>query len=196
MAEPGLSSVSKPRGRSAPPRRGSPPPWTPQAASSSSRGCGRITREHGRSADYSPASADIPPVVEAMTVLGRVAWPNVELKDAGQRCGAYLDDPPTPDCSSAPRFSTPPATTPTCSSPAWTPRALSTGPGPPAAPPGSIRPAGSSGSSSPGTSPRGRTVGHQGPRMVHRIRPRGHQHRQPRDRRHLPRPGCFVREQV
>lgn len=47
----------------------------------------------GRSADYSPASADIPLVVEAMTALGRVACPDVKLKDAGQRWGVYLDDP-------------------------------------------------------------------------------------------------------
>ncbi|MGW5939083.1 aminoglycoside phosphotransferase [Streptomyces celluloflavus] len=47
----------------------------------------------GRSADYGPASADLPLVVEAMTALGRIACPEVELADAGQRWAAYLDDP-------------------------------------------------------------------------------------------------------
>jgi hypothetical protein len=32
----------------------SPPPWTPQAAASSSRGCGKITREHRRSSARRP----------------------------------------------------------------------------------------------------------------------------------------------
>lgn len=47
----------------------------------------------GRSADFSPASTDIFLVVEAMAALGRIPCPDVELKDAGQRWGAYLDDP-------------------------------------------------------------------------------------------------------
>ncbi len=49
----------------------------------------------GRGADYSPASADLALVVEAMTALGGVPSPDpdVELAEAGQRWSAYLDDP-------------------------------------------------------------------------------------------------------
>ncbi len=49
----------------------------------------------GHGADYSPASADLPLVVEAMTALGRIPCPDpdVELEEAGQRWSGYLDDP-------------------------------------------------------------------------------------------------------
>ncbi|MBH1938290.1 aminoglycoside phosphotransferase [Streptomyces sp. AV19] len=47
----------------------------------------------GRSADYSPGSADLPVVVEALTALGHLGCPDVELEDAGKRWGVHLDDP-------------------------------------------------------------------------------------------------------
>jgi hypothetical protein len=49
----------------------------------------------GRAAGHSPASADLPLAVEAMTALGRIPCPDsdVALKEAGQRWSANLDDP-------------------------------------------------------------------------------------------------------
>jgi hypothetical protein len=80
----------------------------------------------GRSADYSPASADIPLVVEAMTAFGRVACSDVELKDAGQRWALTSTTPPTPDCSSATKIHAwshrtrpPPSTSSPPPKPAW-----------------------------------------------------------------------------
>ncbi|MFB7914635.1 aminoglycoside phosphotransferase [Streptomyces sp. NPDC056061] len=47
----------------------------------------------GRSADYAPGSADLPLVVEAMTTLGRIPCPGIEVEDAVERFGGLLDDP-------------------------------------------------------------------------------------------------------
>ncbi|MEU6013772.1 aminoglycoside phosphotransferase [Streptomyces sp. NPDC047515] len=47
----------------------------------------------GRSADFTPGSADLPLVVEALTALGRIPCPDIELEDAVGRFGGRLDDP-------------------------------------------------------------------------------------------------------
>ncbi|WP_335938034.1 aminoglycoside phosphotransferase [Streptomyces sp. PTD5-9] len=47
----------------------------------------------GRGADYAPGSADLPLVVDAMTALGRITCPGVELEAAEERFGSRLDDP-------------------------------------------------------------------------------------------------------
>ncbi|GAB2825962.1 phosphotransferase family protein [Streptomyces daliensis] len=47
----------------------------------------------GPTADFSPGSADIPLAVEALTALGRLRCPDIEVKRATARWTAYLDDP-------------------------------------------------------------------------------------------------------
>ncbi|MDX3854156.1 hypothetical protein [Streptomyces sp. AK02-01A] len=61
----------------------------------------------GRSAGYSSGSADLPLVVEAMTALGCLGCPDVELEDAEKRWGAHLDDPADADLFAGLRSCTP-----------------------------------------------------------------------------------------
>jgi hypothetical protein len=46
----------------------------------------------GRHADYSPGSADLPMVIDTMSVLGRVHCPHLPLKRSEQRWAGYVDD--------------------------------------------------------------------------------------------------------
>jgi hypothetical protein len=46
----------------------------------------------GRAADISPASADLPMVVDMLTAVGQIPCPKLTLKEAGRRWGKYLDD--------------------------------------------------------------------------------------------------------
>lgn len=48
----------------------------------------------GRVADYRPDSADLPPVLATLRVLGQTVCPELPVvKDAGKRWAAFLDDP-------------------------------------------------------------------------------------------------------
>jgi hypothetical protein len=46
----------------------------------------------GRHADYSPGSADLPKVVEAMGVLGEIRCPDLPVKRSEQRWAGYVED--------------------------------------------------------------------------------------------------------
>ncbi|MBP2330273.1 hypothetical protein JOF56_010658 [Kibdelosporangium banguiense] len=46
----------------------------------------------GRAVDHSPASPDLPLVVETLTALSRIRCPALTLKEASRRWGKYLDD--------------------------------------------------------------------------------------------------------
>ncbi|MFC3995549.1 protein kinase [Nocardiopsis sediminis] len=50
-----------------------------------------------RSVGYDPGSAGLPLVVDAMTALGRLDLPDVELEAADERWGVHLDDPADAD---------------------------------------------------------------------------------------------------
>jgi hypothetical protein len=47
----------------------------------------------GRHADYSPGSADLPLVIEAMRLLGQTSCPDLPLKRSEERWAGYVDDP-------------------------------------------------------------------------------------------------------
>jgi hypothetical protein len=48
---------------------------------------------HGRHADYSPCSADLPKIVDTLQRLQKIPCPDVELKRAEQRWASYTDTP-------------------------------------------------------------------------------------------------------